>query len=199
MSLPTTQPDAKRTAKFVRLLQAFQSVERVAHVPDFSRSENDAEHSYALTMLCWYLLDTLHLKLDKKKVLEYALVHDFVEVYAGDSYIFDPEARKSKLEREEKARIRLKEEFPEFEDLHTNIAAYEEHADPEAVFVNEVDKLIPLVINYVQSGYSWKQMRVQPGELFENKRNKITKHPEVREILEQFITELESRLGDFFD
>jgi len=188
-----------RTTEFFRLLHAFQAVERATVVPDLSRKENDIEHSYLLTMLCWYLANTLDLALDTKKLIEYALVHDFIEVYAGDTYFLDAEALRSKHEREEASRLRIATEFPEFTDMHERIAQYEKREDPEARFVYEVDKLIPLMTNYTQDGFGWKQYNVQPDELFANKRERIQDHPEVRSILEQFILELDTRRSEFFN
>src|SRR3989338_7365904 len=180
-------PDATRTAAFIRLLHAFQSIERVAHVADLSRRENDVEHSYFLAMLCWYLCDTLQLKFSKEKVLTYALAHDLSEVYAGDTYIFDHEALKTKKEREEHARIRIEKEFSEFEDLHRTIETYENQNDPEAHFVHAIDKILPILINYVQGGHTWKEMRIAPHDIFAHKRNKIGEQTEARALLEQII------------
>lgn len=168
------------------------------YAPDRVRKENDVEHSYLLTMLCWYLVDAFQLALDKQKIFQYGLAHDIVEAYAGDTHIFDTEGRKSKHEREESARLRIAEEFPEFTDLHKSIKQYEQRADAEVLFVYEVDKLIPFITNYLQEGHGWKRARMRPDELFAHKREKITHHPELRTLLEQFIAELEPRLKDFF-
>ena len=192
------RPDAERTAEFMRLLHAFQSVERVAHAADLSRRENDVEHSYFLAMLSWDLHDVLALPYSTEKILRYALAHDLVETYAGDTYIFDAEALKTKGKREEEARARIEKEFPEFCDLHATIQAYEEKKDPESVFVHAVDKVIPLVINYVQGGHTWKKIGTVPANLFAYKRNKIGDQEEVRELLEQLIARVEADLGAYF-
>lgn len=183
----------------MQLLHAFQAVERTAYAPDLIRKENDAEHSYMLAMLCWYLADAYGLSLSKERVLRYALVHDLVEVYAGDTYFLDLEAQKTKQEREEKARLRIAGEFPEFKDLDISIQRYEERADPEAEFVHAVDKLIPLVTNYLQRGHAWKQLNVDHEELYAQKRHKIGDHKEVRDLLEQFIEDMRPRLKDYFN
>ncbi|OGG62915.1 hypothetical protein A3I46_02880 [Candidatus Kaiserbacteria bacterium RIFCSPLOWO2_02_FULL_54_13] len=193
------KPDIERVAEFMRLLHAFQSVERVIPAPNLTRKENDVEHSYTLTMFCWYLNDALELGLNKNKLLEYGLVHDFVEVYAGDTYVFDQERKETKHQREEEARIRIAAEFPEFKSLHKAIERYESQGDPEAMFVYVVDKLVPMVTNYLQNGHSWKEMNVQHEELFALKRRTIKNHEQVRELLEQLIQEIEPRWNDFFN
>jgi len=193
------QPDLKRVAEFVRLLHAFQSVERAILAPDLVRKENDAEHSYSLAMLCWYLNNSLGLNLNKSKLLEYSLVHDFVEVYAGDTYVFDHEGKKTKHQREEEARLRIAGEFPEFKDLHKTIERYESREDSEAIFVHAVDKLIPMVTNYLQGGRSWKEAGVRRDDLFTLKRETIKDQELVRELLEQLIQEIEPRSDEFFN
>lgn len=182
-----TRPKAERALAFMRLLHAFQSVERVAHAPDRVRYENDVEHSYLLAMMSWYLIDSLALDLDLDKALRYALAHDLVETYAGDTYIYDVEALKTKHAREEKARMQIEAEFPEFPDLHMTVKGYERQADDESLFVRAVDKLLPVLTNYLQDGHTWKEMAVPHENLYANKREKIGDQKEARALLEQMI------------
>lgn len=182
------QNQVHRAAAFIQLLHKFQSVERVAYTADLARHENDVEHSYFLAIFCWYLCDSLELSYAKEKVLRYALVHDLHEAYAGDTFIFDAEAKKTKKEREEKARLRIAGEFPEFKELHTTIETYENQKDAEAQFVHAVDKLIPFLINYMQGGKIWKEMKISYNEVVAHKREKIGGQKEVGELFEQIIT-----------
>lgn len=76
----------QNTLKALSLLHDFQKVERVVFVPQRDRQENDVEHSYLLAMLAWQLAEILAPQLSKEKVIKYALVHDLVEVYAGDVF-----------------------------------------------------------------------------------------------------------------
>lgn len=192
------KPDAKRTIAFMQLLHNFQTVERVAHAPDKIRYENDIEHSYLLAMMAWYLIDSLHLDLDKPHVLEYALAHDMVEVYAGDTYIFDEEAKKTKHDREEKARHRIASEFPEFPDLHATIAEYEKQSNNESRFVRALDKLLPVITNYIQEGRTWKEMMVTFEGMVENKRPRTAEHKEVGELFEQIADLTEKHKDRYF-
>ncbi|HQT82611.1 MAG TPA: HD domain-containing protein [Candidatus Paceibacterota bacterium] len=183
----------------MRLLHTFQSVQRVMFAPDLARKENDVEHSYTLTLLCWYLNDSLELGLDTNKLLEYGLVHDFVEVYAGDTYVFDQKRKETKHRREEEARLRIAREFPEFKSLHESIEQYESRGSPEALFVYAVDKLVPMLTNYLQKGHAWKEMKVPRKELYALKRETIQSQEQVRELLEQLIREIEPHWNEFFD
>jgi putative hydrolase of HD superfamily len=192
------QPDVNRTAAFVRLLHAFQSVERIARASDLSRPENDAEHSYFLAMICWYLRDTLQLDYSLEKIFRYALSHDLVEIYSGDTFFLDTEAHKTKKKREENARMRIRSEFPEFNDLHATINAYENRNEPEAVFVYAVDKVLPFLINYIQGGYMWKEMKVAHDDDYANKREKIGAQKEARALLEQIIALIGDDWNNYF-
>ena len=149
-------------------------------------------------MFCWYLCDSLKLDYSKEKIFQYALAHDLVEAYAGDTFFFDNGARETKNGREESARVRMRNEFPEFADLHKTIEAYEHQNDSESRFVHAVDKLLPLLINYIQGGHTQKEMGVLRQEVYENKREKIGEQKEVRALLEQLIVLFEGDWEKYF-
>ena len=167
--------------EFTRLLNKFQEVERVTYVPGRERMENDVEHSYQLAMLAWYIVEKNSLSLDKNLVLKYALVHDFVEVYAGDTYIYSENQNDhdSKNEREENSRLRIAKEFPLFVDLHTTIKSYEEWNDRESCFVYVLDKIHPVLQNYLNNGKIWKERGITLEMLLEKKKGKMVFSPEL--------------------
>ncbi len=72
---------------FTQFLLKFREIKRIVYV-DESKQENDIEHSYMLAMLAWYIVSTKKLNLDVDKVIKYALAHDLVETYAGDTYFY---------------------------------------------------------------------------------------------------------------
>ncbi len=185
--------------KFEELLHSFALIERVAHVKGRDFKENDVEHSYLISMLAWYVIEAFRLPLDVNKVLRYALVHDLVEVYAGDTYIFDTEALKTKHDREAKALLQIKSEFPEFESLGETIEAYEAQLDAESKFVKTLDKIEPVIANYLQNGRTWKEMGITFDDFVNNKRPKTAPVQEIRELLEEIITYIEPRKSDYFN
>ncbi|HRH26042.1 MAG TPA: HD domain-containing protein [Candidatus Paceibacterota bacterium] len=185
------KPQLDQTVKFMKFLHAFQLVERIMHVPNVERNENDAEHSYSLAMLAWYLIDSLDLKLDKQKVFEYCLTHDLVEIYAGDTYFLDEKAKETKAVREKEAQLQIEREFPEFVSLHPTITKYELQQDPESIFVHSLDKLAPVLTNFIMEGRTWKAVGVAFKDLLENKRNKIQEGSEVMDLFEQIIVIIE--------
>jgi len=167
---------------FVALTKKFRDVKRMITFSDGSR-ENDAEHSFQLAITAWYLIDAEKLSLDANKVFKYALAHDLVETYAGDTpaaihkkFAKDSETKK---EREEQAARRLKQEFPEFAELHEIIDRYEKRADEEARFVNALDKILPLMNIYLDEGHSWKVHSIGLEDLIANKRERIKDSPSI--------------------
>lgn len=190
--------EIEKVARFEAMLHTFARVQRVANVTDREARENDAEHSYFLTMLAWYVVDTFALPLDKDKIRMYALAHDLVEVYATDTYFFDTAARETKHEREEASRLRIEREFPEFTDLHETIQRYEAQADAESKFVKELDKLEPVISNYLQHGRTQKEMGVRFDDALADKRMRITHHQVLRDFLEDIFALMEPNQTDHF-
>lgn len=169
---------------FTKLLNKFQEVERVVNIPNRERKENDVEHSYQLAMLAWYIAESNFLDLDKNLVLKYALVHDFVEVYAGDTFLYSKKQNdhETKHEREEEARIQLQKELPLFTDLHSAILDYEKLNNKESRFVYVLDKIHPVIQIYLNGGKNWRDHDVTLKMLLEKKRDKMHLSPELLEL-----------------
>ena len=125
------------------------------------RHENDIEHSFTVALLCWYICDRHNLKLDQAKVLKYAMAHDFVERYAGDTNTYASESdRRRKVQLEEAALERLSNEFSEFENLVNTMRAYEDKADDESLFVWTVDKMQQLILGDMDGWRPYQNIHV---------------------------------------
>lgn len=171
--------DFEKAIEFTRLLERFQKVRRVAYVSGEDRMENDVEHSYKLAMMAWYLVEREQLPLDTSLVVKYAMVHDLVEAYAGDTDAWDAEGQKTKHEREEKARLQLIAEFNEFSELHGLIERYENKADEEARFVYALDKLFYMFTEYLAEGRTMRKQALEYGMEFKLKEEKTRVHDRV--------------------
>lgn len=174
---------------FAKMLNELQAVERVIRVKNADRWENDMEHSYHLAMLAWYIIDSQQLALDREKVLRYALAHDLVEVYAGDTYLFskDKELLDSKPERERLAAERLAKEFPEVPEMHDAIFRYVRKDDPESRFVYALDKIEPIIKLYLDGGRTWKEMHVTLDMAYESKKDKVALSPEIKAYFDEMM------------
>lgn len=190
--------DIQQFLKFTEILNVFKRTHRVVKAHDGNRLENDAEHSHQLAVLAMYIISVRKLPLDVTKVISYALVHDLVEVYAGDTDAFGTtDTKDSKHEREQLAQTRLKNEFPEFKELHDLIGAYESKSDAESRFVSSLDKVLPVVNIYIGERDWYIKRNISFNELVENKREKTkideTGHELWNEI-EQLLTHEKDQL-----
>lgn len=174
---------------FAKILNEFQKVERVIRVRNSERWENDVEHSYDLAMLAWYILSTTETTLDHDRVIRYALIHDFLEVYAGDTYNFSTDTAHvaSKHEREAAAVVKLRETLAEFTELHEAIDAYEKRADAESRFVYALDKIDPLIQTYLDDGRVWKEKGITIEMVYENKKDRVALSPEIQAYFDEFM------------
>ncbi|HYH75307.1 MAG TPA: HD domain-containing protein [Candidatus Saccharimonadales bacterium] len=173
------QPDITRLLSFQSLLLQFQAIERVTHIPGSHRPENDTEHSYNLAMTAWFVSQYFP-ELDKDTVIRYALIHDLVEVHAGDTYVYADQAMlDSKHEREAAALAKLEAEWPDFPAMANTIKAYELRADAEAKFVYALDKIMPIMVIFLSEGYTWQQEGITPERLDQVKRHKVAVSPEI--------------------
>lgn len=179
--------------KFIKLTNEFQKIERVVLIKDSERNENDVEHSYQLAMVGWYIVSSYKLPLDIDLVIKYGMLHDLVEVYAGDTYIFDPDPQRhaSKFDREHKALLLLKSQFTEFPEMTDLIEKYENREDEESKFIYALDKLIPPINMYLDNGRTWNLQGITLKQIIENKTPKVAAHPEVKKYFDQLIDLLE--------
>lgn len=184
---------------FMRLLHATQNTERRGRIPDEQKWRNTAEHTFELAMLAWYVASVQKLPLDLKKVLSYALAHDIIEAYAGDTPITDAEASKTKAAREEAALERIEKEFPEFEELTNVIHAYERREDAESRFVYALDKLVdPLNASMEETQSIWKDLNMTYEQMRAYKDPKIACCDDVVPFWNELTQKLTSKKGFFF-
>jgi putative hydrolase of HD superfamily len=183
--------------EFTDLVLQYQAVRRVIEVKNRpNQPENDVEHSYHMAMLAWFVNDAANLGLRDEWLLKYALAHDFVEVFAGDSF-YEGDSRADKHEREAASLARLETDYPLAKDIWRCINDYENRTSAEAIFIYELDKLAPLLLIYLEGGRTFHNTNVQPEVLIANKRSKITKRKEVAAWLEQMIAKLQEH-PEFF-
>ncbi len=190
----------QKLLKFVKITAEFRDVERRVVLMKAKRNENDAEHSYQLAMTAWYIINSEKLDLNSDLVIKYALIHDLVEVYAGDTPIEgDIEWRKSKVAREKAAEVRLNKELPEFPDLTHLLHTYEERKDEESKFVYALDKIMPMLQVYLEGGYSWRVNKLTLQNIIDHKADKITLSPIVQKYYDELIGILRREEKDIFE
>lgn len=181
--------DLQKILGFTKLLHKLRRVERTVRSNGEERWENDTEHSYHLAMLAWYIIDNYQLNLNKELAIKYALAHDLVEAYAGDTYIFsdDNKHKESKQQREEEAAKILTTEFPEFPEIHNLIREYEKKENKESRFITALDKLEPMLSIFLDNGKTWKEKGITLEMIIENKKEKMALSPEIEACFYEFV------------
>ena len=180
---------------FTGLLSDFRLVDRTLWLRGSNRPENDAEHSYALATAALYLISVNKLKLNLAKVLSYALIHDLVEVHAGDTFFYqtDPKAAEKKQKREHAAAQKLAKTFPEFTEMHALIKAYELRKDKESRFVYVLDKVLPMIQIYLDGGKTWHKCGTTYQMAWDGKRKKVTHSPEMEAYFHELMRILKKK------
>ena len=125
----------------------------------YPRRENDAEHSFSLALFTAILAEYSNEPLDVLKTMKMVLVHDIVEIDAGDTYCYDSAGNSTKAERENAAAKRLFGLLPkDFEEEFLGLwREFEERKTPESKFANAMDRIQPLLLNLSRDGLSWQE------------------------------------------
>jgi len=161
--------------EFYLFLRKFNAVRRAVFIPNESRYENCAEHSYQLSMMCWYFCIISDLKYDLEKILLYALVHDLVETHAGDTPVYNVSKSliSSKKKREHRAYEQIRHDFPEAIKLHNAIKAYETRSDQESKLVFAIDKTLPLLGNVYDCGRQMQKEGITLPQIIQRNMRKV--------------------------
>jgi len=181
------KPDIHRLIDFHRLLVRFASIQRRVHRPQGKEfvNENDTEHSYNLAMTAWFLAAYFP-ELDRDKLIRFALIHDLVEIHAGDTFFYGSQREmKSKKQRETAAIEQLAADWPDFPELTAQIEDYETHASEEAKFIYALDKLMPMLLVYLGDGYSWKHEGVTLEQQHTAKKPKTAVSKQIDDYYDQ--------------
>ncbi len=149
----------QRQMAFLVEIDKLKTIFRRNHIADGSRTENDAEHSWYFAVAALVLGEIAGEPIDLLRVLKMALIHDIVEIDAGDTFIYDEAALKGQPEREERAAQRLFGLLPEDQAsaLHALWREFEAGETAESRFARSIDRLAAVLLNYASKGGSWRR------------------------------------------
>ena len=155
--------------QFILEIDRLKGVLRRSLLLDSHRRENSAEHSWHLAMMALVLAEHANVPVDLLRTLKLVLVHDIVEVDAGDTYAYDTEGHEDKVERERLAASRIFGLLPvdQAAELSNLWEEFEEQKTPEARFALALDRLMPLLHNYHTGGVTWRENRVTRAQVEE--------------------------------
>jgi putative hydrolases of HD superfamily len=144
---------------FILEIDRLKGILRQTVVTSGERRENGAEHSWHLAMMAILLAEHAdEPNLDLAKVIKQLLVHDLVEIYAGDTFIYDAQACAGQAEREQAAADRIFGMLPpeQADELRTLWEEFESRATPESRFAGALDRLQPVLLNIHSQGHAWR-------------------------------------------
>ena len=161
----------KQQMDFLLEVDKLKFINRQTYLSDGTRRENDAEHSWHLALMAVLLSEHADEEVDLLKVITMVLIHDLVEIDAGDTYAYDEAGKQTQRIREEKAAERIfamlpKDQGEKFRALWEEFDAYE---TPEAKFAHVCDNVQPLMLNHATGGKSWRERGIRRSQV--EKRN----------------------------
>ena len=159
---------------FFREIDREKKILRQTLITGGDRQENDAEHAWHAAVMTILLSEYSEEKIDILKTVSMLLIHDVVEVDAGDTFAYDEEAKKTQRQREQKAADRLfgMLPHPESEKFRNLWEEFEASETAEAKFAHAMDNLQPMMLNAANNGKSWNEWKVNISQIL--KRNEIT-------------------------
>ena len=147
----------KKQLDFILEIDKEKNILRQTHLSCNGRRENDAEHAWHMAIMAYLLQEYSNEKVDISKVMLMCLIHDVVEIDAGDTYAYDSAALETQKEREEAAKERIYSLLPEDqkEKLVAIFDEFEANETPEAHFAHAMDNFQPLLLNDSNGGKDW--------------------------------------------
>jgi putative hydrolase of HD superfamily len=145
--------------EFIKEIDKLKEVYRRSYLLSQTRKENSAEHSWHIALMAMLLSEYSNTEVNLPHVVEMLLVHDIIEIDAGDTYCYDEIGYMDKDRREQQAADRIFSLLPQDQaDRLINLwREFEAAETPESKFANSVDRLMPLIHNFNTSGRSWKE------------------------------------------
>lgn len=159
----------QKQLEFCLKLDEAKNILRQTHLSHHGRRENDAEHAWHMAVMAYVLRDYANEPVDVGKLLIMCLIHDIVEIEAGDTYAYDEAGKKTQAEREATARDKLFGMLPadQAAELAGLFDEFDEGKSPEARFANAMDNLQPLILNHSNGGKDWIDHQVTYDQVFQ--------------------------------
>ena len=179
----------RKQIEFALLMDKQKNIFRQNHIADNSRRENDAEHAWHMAVMAYLFREYANEDIDISKVILMCLIHDIVEIEAGDTYAYDEEAKKSQREREDIAKkhifgMRPSDQGRELEALFDEFEAQE---TAEARFAKAMDNLQPVLLHEANGGEDWKEHGVTKAQIMRRQEKTRRGSEELFEVIKDII------------
>ena len=168
-----------------------KNIFRQTHLSGHVRRENDAEHAWHMAIMIYLLKEYANEKIDIAKAMMMALIHDIVEIDAGDTYAYDTVGLETQKDREEKAAERFFGMLPEDQkaELKSLFEEFEAYETPEAKFARAMDNFQPLLLNDSNDGGDWKEHGVCRSQIMGRHKKTRLGSEEIGQYSEELIME----------
>ena len=169
-----TDQRLKQQMDFLLEVDKEKNIFRQTHLSGGGRAENDAEHAWHMALMIYLLREYANQDFDPLKAMVMALIHDVVEIDAGDTYAYDDAGLATQQEREAKAAQRIFGLLPQDQrdEMLALFREFEDYETPEARFAHVLDNLQPLMLNHANNGGDWRAHQVKKSQIY--KRNAKT-------------------------
>lgn len=166
-------------------------ITRQTHLSEHGRNETDAEHAWHMAIMAYLLREYANEEVDITKVMLMCLIHDIVEIDAGDTYAYDSEGLATQKEREDKAKERIFSLLPEDQknELISLFDEFEAYETPESKFAHSMDNFQPLILNNSNEGGDWKEHDVTAAKVYGRQSKTRLGSEKIYEITDKLIQE----------
>lgn len=179
----------KKQLDFALEIDKEKNIFRQTHLSGHGRNENDAEHAWHMAIMAYLLREYSNEPVDITRVMLMCLIHDVVEIDAGDTYAYDEEGKKTQKAREEAAKERIYSLLPEDqkEELAAIFDEFEESKTPESKFAHAMDNLQPLMLNNSNDGGDWREHCVSAKQVYGRQSRTKEGSEKLYEVTDQII------------
>ena len=179
----------RKQMEFALEIDKEKNIFRQTHLSNHGRNENDAEHAWHMAIMAYLLREYSNEPIDIGKVMLMCLIHDIVEIDAGDTYAYDLEGQKTQKAREEAAKERIFSMLPEDQksELSSLFDEFEAYETPEAKFAHAMDNLQPLMLNDRNDGADWREHRVHSSQVYGRQSKTRRGSQKLYELVDQLI------------
>ena len=180
----------KKQLEFLVEIDKMKNVLRRTLIVDGSRRENDAEHSWHLAMLAMVLEEYSEREINISRVVRMCLVHDLVEVYAGDTFAYDEKGYEDKFARETAAADKLFSMLPteQGEEFRALWEEFDEAQTADAMYAAAMDRLQPMMNNFLTDGHTWKEGKVTSDKVLDRMQPIKKATPELWQVVEYIVS-----------